>query len=93
MSLVEAAFDAVAPTVERGVVGNGHLAIALGGDDRGGEQGARRVGILGSVGDGSFGSHAFEQGGRALDLGRLAGGEEQTQGTTQRVTKQMDLRG
>ena len=55
LEFVEAALDAVALAVERGVVGDGHCAVAFGRDDclhtcrR--EQGTQRVGIVGAVGD------------------------------------------
>ncbi len=97
LELVEAALDAVACAVKRGVVGDGHLAVALGRDDRlhaeGGEQRTQGVGVVGAVGDGAFGANAFEQGGCARNLGGLARREQQAQGPPERIAQQVDLGG
>lgn len=97
LELVEAAFNAVALPVAVGVVGDGHLAVAFGRDHRlhaqAGKPGAQRVGIIGTVRDGPFGADACEQGRRALDLGGLAGGEQQAQRSARRIAKQVNFGG
>ena len=94
---VEAALDTVALPVGDGIMWDGDLAPWVAGDHRlgphAGDQSSQGVAVIGLVGDDGRALVSVKQGWRLDDIAALAGGDDEAQGTAQRVRQHVDLGG
>ena len=94
---IEAALDAVATFVGRCIVRDEDLPGSVGRDHRcraeAGDLPSEGVAVIGFVGEHGTAGHAIDQSGSGDDIAHLAGRDDETQRTSQRVGKHVDLGG